>query len=201
VTQAELSKHLNIPPRTISYYQSLGCPKDLDGALAWVADYKTNRYPGVEALKIESTPAVDGSFEARLERLRGEEMSLAGEIEAVRNELLELTTQIGKSEVEAINKRQIILNTRLAILRRQHLAISKAASELEIKKTELSKDVISISALQDALVRWGKRFSAFLMHVSDHHKEHAEMANLIAAELERNLISIIEELKKQNADE
>jgi hypothetical protein len=39
------------------------------------------------------------------------------------------------------------------------------------------------------------------MHVSDHHKEHAEMANLIAAELERHLVSVIEELKKQNANE
>jgi hypothetical protein len=93
-------------------------PKDLEGALAWVADYKADRYPGVETLKIQSTPAVDGSFEARLERLRGEEMSLAGEIEAVRNQLVELTQEIGKTEIETINKQQIVLNNRLAILRR-----------------------------------------------------------------------------------
>ena len=84
---AALARHLNIPRRTLSHCQSLGMPKDLEGALAWVADYKADRYPGVETLKIQSTPAVDGSFEARLERLRGEEMSLAGEIEAVRNHL------------------------------------------------------------------------------------------------------------------
>ena len=131
-------------------------PRDLDGALAWVADYKSDRYPGVEALKIESTPAVDGSFEARLERLRGKEMSLAGEIEGVRNQLVELTQQIGKAEIETINKQHIILNNRLAILRRQHLAVSKSASELEIRKSELSKDVVSISALQDTLVKWGR---------------------------------------------
>jgi hypothetical protein len=46
-----------------------------------VADYKADRYPGVETLKIQSTHAVDGGCEARLERLRGEEMSRAGEIE------------------------------------------------------------------------------------------------------------------------
>jgi prefoldin subunit 5 len=195
MTQAELSNHLNIPRRTISYYQSLGCPKDLDGALAWVADYKAERYPGVETLKIESTPAVDGSFEARLERLRGEEMSLAGEIEAVRNQLVELTQQIGKADLESINRQQIILNNRLAILRRQHLAVSKSASELEIRKSELSKDVVSISALQDTLVRWGKRYAAFLRHICDEHKEHAEMANAIAAEWERSLLFITEELK------
>ena len=197
MTQQELANHLNVPRRTISHYQSLGMPKDLVGALAWVADYKTERYPGVETLKIQSTPAVDGSFEARLERLRGEEMSLAGEIEGVRNQLVELTTQIGKAELESINKHQIILNNRLAILRRQHLAVSKSASELEIRKTELSKDVVSIAALQDSLTRWGKRCASFLRHISDDHKEHAGMANAIAAELERNLIFIIEELKTE----
>jgi hypothetical protein len=200
VTQLELSKHLNIPRRTVSHYQSLGCPKDLDGALAWVADYKTSRYPGVEGLKIESTPVADGSFEARLERLRGEEMSLAGEIEAVRNQLVVLTTQIGKANIEQINRQQIVLNNRLAILRRQHLAISKAASELEIRKTELSKDVISISALQDSLVRWGSKFANFLKHISDNHREQAPMANAIVAEWERNLIYIIEELKGSNVE-
>ena len=118
MTQAELASHLNIPRRTLSHYQSLGMPKDLEGALAWAADYKADRYPGVETLKIQTTPAVDGSVEARLERLRGEEMSLAGEIEAVRNQLVELTQEIGKTEIETINKQQIVLNNRLAILRR-----------------------------------------------------------------------------------
>jgi hypothetical protein len=87
MTQAELASHLNIPRRTISHCQLLGMPKDLEGALAWVADYKADRYPGVETLKIRSRHAVDGGCEARLERLRGEEMSRAGEIEAVRNQL------------------------------------------------------------------------------------------------------------------
>ena len=45
-------------------------------------------------------------------------MSLAVEIEAVRNQLAELTQEIGKTEIETINKQQIVLNNRLAILRR-----------------------------------------------------------------------------------
>jgi hypothetical protein len=200
LTQSQLAKELAIPRRTISHYQSLGMPKNLEGASEWLTQYKAGKFPGVAALAIESTPAVDGSFDARLECLRGEEMQLAGEIEATRGELEKLVAEIGVGPVEEIAKKQVVLHNRLERLRKQHLATSKALAEIEQRRLQLSKDVVSVSALHDALVRHGAMFSKHCRHVCDTHPEHAAVANYIVAEWERSLMLLTEELKGENDD-
>ena len=195
-TQKVLAEKLNIPRRTVSHYQSLGMPHDLEGATAWLEDYRSKKYPAVGALQIESVPIADGSFDARLERLRGEEMQLAGEIEGTREELVKLSaTPVDKDNVADINKRQLVLNNRLALLRRQHLATSKALAEIEQRRAQLSKDVVSVSVLHDTLVRYGSMFAMFCKHLCDEHRECAWAANAIMAEWERNLTWITEELR------
>jgi hypothetical protein len=202
MTHLQLSKELDIPRRTISHYQSkLGMPGDLEGAKKWLAEYRANKFPGVATLSIEAaTPAVDGSFDARFERLRHEEMQLAGEIEATRLELEKLVSQIGVEPIEEVGKKQLVLHNRLERLRRQHLATSKTLAEIEQRRLQLSRDVVSVSALHDALVKCGAMFALHCRHVCDRHPEHAEIANYLLSEWERSLTLLIEELRGENDD-
>lgn len=176
-------------------------------AQQWLIDWKDNKANPV-AVPIQSSPAVGDTFEDRLSRLRTSEKAIAGEIEAATATQLGLVTLLIKSDEKQkpnVEKQLAVVNARLIALRKQHMSITKILCDLELKKTSLSRDLIDIASVHDAMVKLNMRFAQYVRHLCDCDNpsetdrqirdSYRTITNVIAAELNQMVTDLIAELR------
>lgn len=155
----EFAKKLKIPRPTCSRFIAQGMPTDdVDEALAWIAAQKPNRNKSVPTVEVYPAKEVQGdSSEARFERLKASEKFIAGQIaglqETVIPDLVVKLSAASGHEKATKEKELFKANQHLLTLRKEYRAVVKQITDIEFKRENLHKGMISVDLVRDALTR------------------------------------------------
>jgi len=144
-------------------------PNDVEGAVAWLALHKPSRgrRPDKPPTNYPVLPVDGDNAEARYDRLKSLETYFAGLLRGMRERSIpDLEAKLAKAtdDKERVEVRKTLARVRidLGAALKQHLAVVKQLTDIEMRAEAASHNMVDMATLHDALVKVMSKFAQYV---------------------------------------